>query len=251
MFPTLNRPDGVQRFFNSYKATDATMPGVLIVDRVDYNLNFGRYKHIENAYLPSNWSLWVGAEVTMGDKFNSLLTRLLRGNPAELPLWLGMVQDDMVAETPRWDVTLISEVVDNAALFVTSADGWQDVERIGGGPPRMCGATIYNMKLLDPKQGGLGFVYPPGLPHLFNDDLLEIFANGLPGFWRPRLDVMVRSIHAIQTGEFDATHALTYNHKNWLAGTKRFEEIQTSGELDLWVAKIRNLMATNEHNLRS
>lgn len=229
LLPTLNRPEGVKRFFDAYETSGGTTAGQVIVDHNDYKRNQQAYDYIKAYILPNTWTLYIGNEITMGDKMNMAFWRFRNTN--SFPLWIGMVQDDMVPETQYWDQILSWEVTIRGRHLISCAEGWQDEKRIRG-------AHVWSTELVR----ALGWIFPPKLPHLFNDDMWETIASRVPDFWHRRMDVMVRSHHVLRTGIMDSTHLATYERSRYESAKKRWEDIRDKGELDEIVDKVRRLV---------
>ena len=103
--PTRGRPHRLQQLLDACVDTDMSMPGLIVVDGADG----GDYS---GAQLPHNWRLEVAEE--RGD-VGGRLDALLEEHPDEE--FYSIINDDIVPETPRWDVLLADRI----------GDGWNFV----------------------------------------------------------------------------------------------------------------------------
>lgn len=187
LLPSLNRPKLCERFFEAYRATESETPGLLIVDHEDPALE--EYKKLK---APDGWTLQITKSRTMGDKFRETWNEYADKD------FVIILNDDHIPRTKHWDQAVISQL--NGSNCVFTNDG-PSPDKPYVFPQRICGAIAISGKIYR----ALGWLFPPGVQHLFSDDCwAHLFsgaqcANGLP-------DVCVEHRHAYaHTGEQDET----------------------------------------------
>ncbi len=184
LLPTLNRTKLLSRFLKSAIDCETSTPGMIIVDRLDYEANKSHYDLIEKDQLPKDWRFEITEARTMGDKIREVWPKVVASGTR----WVNLLNDDHIIRSKGWDVKLISKL--DGTNFVTCADNWMS-------PRKAAGATVFSMKLLET----LGFpIYPPGMQHLFIDDLFEAIGYG--------------------TGVWDIDHSVLIEHHNQLKDPK-------------------------------
>lgn len=95
--PTRCRPHRLQKFLDGCVATGMTMPGLIVVDGADG----GDYSAVR---LPANWTLETAAvRAEVGGRMDDILKRFPDAD------FYSIVNDDVVPETPAWDVMLAAE----------------------------------------------------------------------------------------------------------------------------------------------
>lgn len=195
LLPTLNRLEKLQTFLNSAIATRTSTPGRILVDMDDYDANREAYEALR---MPSGWRVVDGDGVTMGDKCRESV--LLDDLEQE---WVGILNDDHFCVTACWDQRLIAKL--DGTNFVSANDRWI-------APTKATTATAWSMPLLR----ALGWpIYPPGLQHLFIDDLWENLGRAT-GCWRPVMSAVVEHHHVLNgRGKDDDTHQKVYAPKAW------------------------------------
>ncbi|MBU6232205.1 hypothetical protein KGP36_06180 [Patescibacteria group bacterium] len=182
LLPTRRRIDHLRHFFNAYRDTDATAPGLVIVRK-------GEYEELKTEYdslkLPQGWSIRLTEAESMGGKIRETQ------NEWWTKEWVGLLCDDLSPETMGWDRALIARI--NGWNVVSCNDGWQ-------APKRMNGAVLWSGDLFR----AVGYIYPDGLEHMFIDDIWE--GLGKEGScWYCDMGVTVRHRHAFLTGQKDDT----------------------------------------------
>ncbi len=186
--PSLNRPANLARFFQACYATAVSTPGAVLIDRNDYAANQAAYEALE---MPIGWQIWQTEGVTQGDKVREVWARVV--NCA----WLGLIGDDNIPETGRWDQIMVSQLSESG--IVSCNDGWQAPQRI---------ANCWIMS--GPVVRAVGYIFAPGLHHMFVDDIWETLGSQT-GAWQCRMDVMVRHTHVMKgDAEPDDTHRAAY-----------------------------------------
>ena len=147
VLPTRGRPDSLQRFFDIGRPH---LAGVVVLDEDDQH-------HYAAVRLPPNWRRLVFPRRPVAPLMNAVFEM----NPNEP--WYGLMGDDVVCETPDWDVVLSESCRRD---FIA----WGD-DGIAGKPshPFLHGDLVRAM----------GFVSPPGFRHLYTDTVIEHIATAL------------------------------------------------------------------------
>jgi len=173
LLPSKNRPDSLKRFFEAYKATKSTTQVCVIVNYDDMNHS------AVGVDIPEGCSVRSMRGVDcVADAINNASLFILKDTEIE---WIGLICDDHVPESESWDVKLIERL--NGYNFISSNDGWQ-------APKRMHGAVAFSADLVR----AVGWLYPPGIKHSFQDDAWEYIA-ARTGIWQTDMGVMVRHMH--------------------------------------------------------
>jgi hypothetical protein len=113
--------------------------------------------------------------------------------------WIGALCDDFIPETDCWDVKLVDRAI--GWNLVVSNDDCQM-------PKRLHGAGVFSKPLVDT----VGYFTPPGMRHLFFDDLWETLSMDT-GCTRVAMDIVVRHDEAPQDSD-DASRKF-YTRENW------------------------------------
>jgi hypothetical protein len=190
LLPSKGRPANLKRFFEAYANTGGTTPGIVIIDQADAELHAEAYGELA-ALLPLGWSWAVTAGVSQGEKLAEIWQQMTSC------AWLGLIGDDCVPETAGWDQKLVAAL--DGGNLVSCDDGWQAPKRVG------------NCWIMDgPLVRAVGYIFPPGLNHLFVDDVWEELGRAA-NCWHVRMDVKVAHRHVLK-GEAaaDDTHRLVY-----------------------------------------
>jgi len=188
LLPSRRRPANLARFFAACEATGTTTPGMVLIDAADFADNREAYDALA---MPANWFIRPTGGETQGDKI-----REVWGEIADCA-WLGLIGDDCIPETPGWDRLMVGQLA--SAGIVSCNDGWLAPERI---------ANCWLMS--GPVVRAVGYIFPPGLCHLFVDDVWERLGRAT-GAWEVRMDVMVRHAHVLAgAAATDDTHRAAY-----------------------------------------
>jgi glycosyltransferase involved in cell wall biosynthesis len=189
LLPSKARPASLARFFGAFEKTGGSTPGLVIVDHVDWSAHVEAYETIA---LPIGWSWRITDGVTQGDKLREIWVDV------ENCAWLGLIGDDCVPETTGWDRALVGEL--DGSNFVHCNDGWQAPRRVGN-----CWIMAGDLVR------AVGYIFPPGLHHLFVDDVWEELSRRVRGIRMCRMDVMVRHRHVMAgMAAADDTHRSVY-----------------------------------------
>lgn len=106
LIPSRERPHRLQQLVTACKKARMTTSAAVLVDDDDPNLE--SYKNIS---LPKDWRLEVGPRGGLSEIYNNAYDR----HPDEK--WYGILCDDVIPETPRFDLKLI-EVAGNDGMAV-------------------------------------------------------------------------------------------------------------------------------------
>ncbi len=181
LLPTLNRTKLLKRFLDSAILCETSTPGLVIIDQVDWEKNKKAY---EDLSAPDGWDFKVTSAVTMGDKIREVWPQVLASGEKSV----NILNDDHVIKTKGWDKKLDAKI--DGTNFVTCNDGWMS-------PRKAAGATVFSMELLET----VGFpIYPPGMKHLFIDDLWEGIGYGT-GVWEIDHSVLIEHHNQLRTPE--------------------------------------------------
>ncbi len=223
LLPTLNRIEKLRAFLMSAKAAGTVTPGLVLIDKEDYSINRRDYDDLEAAYMPDGWAFYITDAVSMGDKCREAFgAGMVVGCD-----WVGILNDDHYVVTPNWDKLLIAKL--DGKNFVSANDRWV-------APTKATTATVWSKPLLDI----LGWpIYPPGLQHLFIDDLWEHLGRQT-GCWRVAMNVVVEHRHVIKDPKIeDDTHRKVYNQKSWDMDKAIFDNFMKH-DFNLVVQKIKD-----------
>lgn len=196
LLPTLNRISKLTAFMESARATLTNTPGLVIVDRKDYMENQAAYIGLVSESFPISWKLKITNARGMGDKVREVWS-MVRGCD-----WVSLLNDDHFFITPHWDTRLISQL--NGKNIISCNDRYTC-------PPRIGGATIWSMPLLE----CVGWpIFPPQIDHLGIDDVWELLGRAT-GCWKIDNDVIVEHRQVMKGAPNDDTHKRTYGEGPW------------------------------------
>lgn len=195
LLPTLNRPEKLRQFCRAARLTGTRTPGLLLVDKSDYLANERTYLDLEEHDLPDGWKIHITDSVSMGDKIRE------RWDFYSDAKWVGILNDDHVPRTARWDARLIEQLT--GRNFMSCNDRWC-------APTKAAGATVWSGDLIR----AVGYLFPPNLRHLYIDDLWELIGRKA-GCWNIDMSVIVEHRHVLKGAESDSTHELVYNQELW------------------------------------
>lgn len=192
LLPSRRRPSSLTRFFTAYRETGGSTPGMVLIDADDYESNSEAYAAVL-ANLPAGWHLRTTKGVTQGDKVREVWSEVRDC------AWIGLLGDDCVPETPRWDQRLVANL--DRCLIASCDDGWQ-------APNRVANCWVISGELVRT----IGYLFPPGLHHLFIDDIWEtIGRDGL--CWRCDMSVKVAHRNVLRgDAPADDTHRAAYGN---------------------------------------
>lgn len=201
LIPSLNRIDGLVRLCKSLKETETKSPGWVILDQKDYDSKKSTYLELKHDYFLDNWDFRIGPAISMGDKVRQVWPEVEAMNLD----WINLENDDHLHITPNWDKKLSDQIT--GKNFISCSDRWM-------APKKAAGATMISMQLLKV----FGFpIFPPGLQHLFIDDLLETIGNST-GCWDIDMSVVIEHRHVLKReSPLDSTHQKVYSKNSWQA----------------------------------
>ena len=219
ILPTKNRPDNLRRFVSASREMGVSTPLLICVNHDDWAANRAQYDEIERL-LPPGWAFTQVQATCYGEAVRAMW------NTVKDCDWIGLVCDDLLPTTSKWDTQLISHL--NGWNVVSSNDGWQ-------APNRIHGAIVWS----GPLAREVGWIFPPGLNHIFHDDVWETLGRET-GCWQTRMEIMVKHLHEALDGVIGPTmdrESDLWKHdeawyRDWLANDK-----------DKIVAKIEGLKA--------
>lgn len=175
LLPSYQNPAGLRRFLNAAREMGTSTPGLVLLNEEDYRLHRETYDELK-ALMPPGWGYQVSSSATcLGDILREVWPQV-----RDLP-WVGLVCDDQVPASSLWDVELLKSV--QGWNVVSSNDGWQ-------APQRIHGAIVWSGPFLR----AVGWIFPPDLRHIFQDNIWEELGNEM-GVWHRRMDVMVKHLH--------------------------------------------------------
>lgn len=177
LLPTLNRPNLLKRFFESYIETKAIVPVMVLMDNSDYEKNKAEYDSI--VYPVNAWMHNTGSNVSMGDK-----TRCSWGRIKEdYPKWIGLLNDDHVCITPEWDKK-VEALLDGTNMVSTNDGNWNFGFNV-------VGLTAWSMPILE----AAGFpIFPRNLHHYFIDNLWKAIGEST-GCWLETSKINIEHRH--------------------------------------------------------
>lgn len=174
LLPTKGRLENLKRFLNAAREMGSSLPGLILVNQDDWDANRAGYEALLSL-APPGWTYHQVAADCYGEA-------LRQAEPLYMHLpWVGLVSDDLVPSTSNWDTQLVGAL--QGWNFVSANDGVQ-------APARMHGATVWAGELLR----AVGWLFPPGLRHIFHDDVWEGLGRETSS-WLTRMDVVTRHLH--------------------------------------------------------
>lgn len=177
LLPSLNRPHLLKEFFQSYKETEGSTPGMVLVDRNDPS----KEEYLKLDY-PKGWKLVLTDAVSMGDKVRSVWDDIRTLE------WVGILNDDHRPRTPLWDQKIVNAL--NGTNVICTNDG-PTQDKPWNAPSRLCGAICFSGKILQT----LGYMFPPGVQHFYSDDAWGVLF-GKAACAQFLMDVCVEHDHA-------------------------------------------------------
>ena len=218
LLPTRGRIGNLRRFLNAAREMGTSTPGWILINDDEWSEWRHEYEPLL-ALAPRGWSFVP----VHADSYGAALRAVW--NKVEHMRWVGLVSDDLVPCTSTWDVQLLAAL--QGWNFVSSNDGWQ-------APQRMHGAVAWSGDLLR----AVGYLFPPGLRHIFHDDLWEGLGRET-GCWQVRMDIMCRHLHESLEGvrgpTMDSQSALWQHDEAWFRDWEKAEKAET-------VERVRGLM---------
>lgn len=199
VLPTRDRVAQLQAMLDQCVSTGMTTPGTILVSEGDWAIN---EKHYSDLQLPDGWKVMIVKSEGLAAKIQEWYT----GGLGIAYRWIGLLTDDQWPITQNWDTQLISGL--QGWNIITSDDCDQ-------APKRMEGATVWARDLID----AIGYLAPPGLNHLFFDDVWERI-NVATGCMKWMMDVKVAHRPKTYSNQADGTAAKVKSFHN--VDEKRF-----------------------------
>jgi hypothetical protein len=226
LLPTYNRCDLFKNFLKSYIETKSIIPALCLVDKNDPQKE--QYLQIE---FPETWTLVLTNERTMGGKIVEVWDQYKDCDA------IALANDDHHLETLHWDQKMFGRL--NGRNVLGTNDNWM-------APKRLCGMTMWSGALLR----AVGYLYPPGLKHLFIDSVWECLATKA-GCGEIMMDVMCEHRHGYKDPksqdatflEVNGPNGLTNGHGTggfWIEDKATFEKWLTT-EAPIALAKVMAL----------
>jgi len=208
LLPTRERPHNLKRFFDQALATGLSTPGRIIVGEEDFTKNHVQYLDIVKKLQPLNWDVKIVQATTLGGAIEE--TWRIFGNQSK---WIGLINDDSMPITENWDERLVSKLNHHTHL-VSANDNWQAPARVGA-------AMVYSKAIIE----AMGWLFPPGMTHMFQDDVWETLGRAT-GMWKVEMDVVVEHWHPLNMGlaQMDETYARANTKTAWDADKKAFDD---------------------------
>lgn len=191
LLPSRCRPANLARFFDAYRKTGGSTPGLVLLGPSD---DARSHAPNENPYpaLPLGWSYVICAGDRQGEKIAEVWDQI------KDCAWFGLIGDDCVPETAGWDKALVGGLSPSVHI-VSCDDGWQAPTRIGN-------CWVMSGEIVR----ALGYIFPPPLQHLYVDDLWETIGREAK-VWRVNMLVRVAHRHVLKgEAEADETHRGVY-----------------------------------------
>ena len=187
LIPSRNRKDLLTKFLQSAVDANTTTDGLILIDEEDWEKT--DYKSISK---PESYRFEVTHGKTMGDKIREIWPKVKDYKSVCL------LNDDHFIKTKDWDKKVQTKIF--GYNFVSTEDNWRS-------PQKASGATVWSMELLET----LGWpIYPPGMIHLFIDDLWE-YLGKMTGCWNVDHSVTVEHHHPLSgKNPADQTFVDTY-----------------------------------------
>ena len=189
LLPTRNRIKNLRRFLLSAREIGTIEQGWVLVNAPELAERRSEYE-LAMTTGPKGWSL----KAVDADSYGSALRAVW--NDVKHMKWVGLVSDDLVVASPRWDTYLVEAL--QGWNFASTNDGWQNGEN--GMPLRMHGAIAWSGDLLR----AVGWLFPPGFKHIFHDDVWESLGNETK-CWAYQSQIMCRHLHESREGVIGPT----------------------------------------------
>lgn len=228
LVPSRNRKELLTRFLQSAVDANTTTDGIILIDEEDWE----RTKYDEIAGKPGSYRFEVTKGKTMSDKIREIWPKIKDYKSVCL------LNDDHFIVTKDWDKKVQEKIT--GYNFVSTGDNWRS-------PQKASGATVWSMDLLNAVDWP---IYPPGMIHLFIDDLWE-YLGRTTGCWNIDHSVIIEHHHPLSgRNPVDQTFVDTYGGTNpqafpssgiWQNDERIYLDIRKNQGLEL-INKIRKLM---------
>lgn len=196
------RPAGLARFAAAYRETGAALPLLVRLDQDDPRL--GEYL---TTVLPKSWHEEIGPRKPLAEIYNDVFRRFCREE------FYGMLADDLVPATPRWDRQLVEAAGSHGVAY--GDDGIQ-----------------HELLATHPVIGGdlvraVGWLTPPWLKFLWIDTTWTAIGRAL-GRLHYLPEVFMEHLHySVGKSEHDQTYR--DHHQYSLADQEAFRAWESTG----------------------
>jgi len=187
LLPTRGRPQNFERFMRAF---EATAQDAHVFVRLDYD-DPTDYDEFLN-YYHQHITVVHGSRIGFGASLNEIAVRAEREGYSHL----GMFGDDVVPETPGWDVRLVEALGDRLGVSYGD-DGLRDKHAPDLPTHYVTQTEVYRR---------LGYLSPPGIRHLFLDNVARDIGRHLKNF--VYVPVKIPHLHPWTVGEH--VHDQTY-----------------------------------------
>jgi hypothetical protein len=181
LLPTRHRIEKLRAFLTRARETGLSTEIVLLVQEDEFNELADEYNAIRAEFRVGLYQTHGEGMAIKCQEYYEFATG--EGVNQDYFQWLGILADDLIPHTPGWDIELISRL--NGWNFVSPDDLWQSPNRIGGGGIAFSGDLLR----------AIGYFAPPGLRHLYWDDVLETIGRDM-GVWHYVPKVVIEHKHA-------------------------------------------------------
>lgn len=185
-----SRPASLKRFFEAAAKTNMSTPGLVLIDKEDYEENKAAYEEIT---FPDAWGLYLTDGKTQGAKFTEIWPIVKDSD------WLGHLGDDHVPMTEDWDTKLIARLT--GWNFLDTGDDW--ITHIVS--DFMTGGCLFSGELCRT----VGWFYPPGLNHAYNDNIWGDIGRRTK-CWHRAMDIVISHDDKRRHGVVDETNRRAY-----------------------------------------
>jgi hypothetical protein len=171
LFATRSRPENCQRFIDAWIETNASTLVYVRVDDCDPRLD-----EIVKLPWPKEFTIVVGPR----EGLRAAMQEMFTNHPSEP--WYGLLADDLLPQTPNWDLLLIDRAGSAAISYPNDL----------GGKPRLPTHPVVGGDLAR-AIGWFGF---PQVHHYFVDTVWRVIGERLGCLYRLS-DVIVEHVHPV------------------------------------------------------
>lgn len=190
LLPSYNRANLLKDFLESYRATEATVSGLVLVDKEDPQ----KEEYLKLDY-PKGWLLVLTTGRSMASKIKEVWDQV-----KDLDCVM-LCNDDHYCITKNWDEKILAQIT--GSNIIGTNDNWV-------APKRLCGMTAFSGNVIR----ALGYIFPPGIEHLFIDNAWEYLA-AKAGCANILMEVVIEHRHVFKDKKTpDETHKSVYT-EDW------------------------------------
>ena len=224
LLPTRGRIKHLRRFLAAAREMGSSLPGLVIVNRDDYDANSAAYNQAITL-APMGWTIRQVDADCYGQAIRAVWDDVKDRD------WIGLVSDDLVPCSGNWDSELLKRI--NGWNVVSSNDGWQATTG-NITVDRLHGAIMWSGKLAR----AVGWIFPGGLRHIFHDSVWEQLGRET-GCWQVHTTIMCKHLHESLQGvtgpTIDPQSALWKHDQAWFENWMKTDK-------DACVARVKALM---------